>query len=205
MMRLCALIVLLLVGVPSEALFDEVDHVDSYRGCILRIGRAGPSGIAPLQAVCHWDDVTVAQMKALLSRYTQYADFIGVMEKPGVIVTGVDGGRALVWQHDDLGFPLGSREAQTWNDITGFDRGFKLTWKLDPAQFAFRRDGSTRMIQNEGAWTVKESNLGGVEVIEDIIIEPGGFIPSALINWFQTCGLATQLKQVHALAVRERP
>ena len=180
--------------------FDQIDQVDSFDGCIIRMGRPLPdSRVQPLRAECHWSDVTLARMAELLGNYERYGDFIACMREVRVVRDGDPRG-TLVWQLDNIGIGLSERESETWMSRTDAPGALQVAWRTANEPFT-PRSGSVVMPFNEGAWWVTASPGGGVDIVEDLRIDPGGSLPSWVVNWFQTYGISAELKQLHDLAI----
>jgi hypothetical protein len=54
----------------------------------------------------------------------------------------------------------------------------------------------------EGAWWVTSAPSGGVDIVQDLTIDPGGSVPTMIVNWFQQHGLTDELRRLHALAAK---
>jgi hypothetical protein len=178
--------------------FDQVDQVDSYHGCIIRMGRPDAGGVQPLRAECHWTDVSVARLREVLVRYERSGDFIDCMKEASIVRT--EAARALVWQLDHLGWGLANRESQTWMHASDIAGGCQIAWSKAEEPFTVR-EGNVVMPFNEGSWWVTAAADGGVDVVQDLKVDPGGSVPTWVVNWFQTYGLSDELKRLHALTL----
>jgi hypothetical protein len=196
-----ALLLLLAAAAPAPAApppFAAVDQVDSFRGCTILIGAEPPGGgVAPVRAVCHWPDLAVEDLADLLLDYEGYGRFIPCMVELRTLWTHAD--RALVWQFDRIGPGLAPRESRTVMTHRAVPGGFTVRWEADPTPFAARA-GSVVMPRNEGFWWVTAARGGGVDLVEQVFLDPGGRLPAWVVNWYQTYGVAEQLRLLHGLA-----
>jgi Polyketide cyclase / dehydrase and lipid transport len=189
------------IALAAPPPFIHVDQVDSYRGCTILIGPQPPGGgVSAMRAVCHWPDVTLDAMRRVLSNYEGYGRFIDVMTE--VKVVRREPGRVLVWQFDRIGRGLSPRESQTWMTETAFDGGFEITWTSVGAPPFTLRPGCVLTPHNEGYWYVTAAADGGVDIVEHVAIDPGGAIPTWVVNWFQTYATADQLRKLHDLTAK---
>ena len=62
------------------------------------------------------------------------------------------------------------------------------------------RQGNVLIARNDGLWRVTPAQDGGVHLVNEVQIDPGGSVPNWIINWFQTCGLSDALKKLHELS-----
>jgi hypothetical protein len=180
--------------------FVQVDQADGYDGCVILIGqRDRATGIAPLRAVCDWPDVTVAQLHCILDRFDRYDAFIDCVDALKIVRTD-EQGRTLVWQLAHLGWGLADRESQTWMKLVDDETGFEVDWET-AHDWLPPQPGNLTAVHNNGGWWVSPGAGGGVHVVEDLDIDPGGTVPTVVINWFQTYALRAELRQLHALAL----
>jgi hypothetical protein len=174
--------------------FVEVDRVDSFRGCIIRIGRADATGIQPLRAECHWADAQVEAVRAIIGDWTKYEVLVDSMDDASCV--GSDGPRELIWQLVRPGWGLAPREVQVWFTADQLS----VAWTTAKERFD-PQPGSIRMPRDEGEWRLAHASDGGVDLVQDLLVDPGGSVPRWVVNWFQTFGLSDELKRLHTLAV----
>lgn len=188
------MVVLTLAALASA--FEPVDEVASYRGCTIRIGAPIASGVQPLRAECHWADVTAASVAEVLSHPDGFGRFIVSLKEERMVSSDAAG--SVVWQHVEPGWGLAPREDRIVVQNTALQDGH-VRWQLDPLPFPTPA-GVVLMPRNEGEWRVTAAADGGVDVVHELLLDPGGSVPTWVVNWFQTYGMSDALKRLHGLA-----
>lgn len=73
-----------------------------------------------------------------------------------------------------------------------------LSWRTAPRYAGFVHDDAVRIDVNEGFWAVEPLRDGRSQVTFQVLFDPAGFVPAAIVNLAQTAGAA------QALAVLKR-
>ena len=185
-----ALLATLAWGAPD---FDVEEHDDPDRGCELWLGKPVQGGVGPVRAECHWTDVTASCFRPLIDRLDQWHAFIPEIVQESIEAT--EPPRVLLWQYDDPGWPLEHREAMAWLTPT-LGATARYEWKSAPMT-APKNPGAVLMPRDNGFWTVRDSPSGGLDVVQELDIDPGGAVPSWIVHKFQTSVLKADMLALH--------
>ncbi len=190
----CALVLLVCPGAMAAPTWAVDQHVDPYDGCEIWLGQADATGVAPVRAECTWPDADPHRMLAALRRYEEWGAFIPEIVEARIV--GTANLRTLVWQYAVPGHHLAPREVQVWLESHAAGGVTTFSWTTAKEPYT-PREGSVPMPRNAGFWTVSAAPGGGVTVVQELDIDPGGMVPHWLVHWFQTEGLARDMRCLH--------
>lgn len=168
-------------------------------GCQFSVGPIASDGVAPVQADCHWADVTADQVIAAVSDWSAHAKYFASVDKVTILDRGGD--RVLMHQvHVASG--ISNREATLigTKEVRGSAVRFMWTMKNAPQQEI--TEGNVRAGRDDGYWEISAHPEGGARVTYHLEYDPAGSVPSFLVRAFQTGGLVTLVGEMHAWSKR---
>lgn len=169
-------------------------------GCKYYTGPVTADGIVPIRAECHWPDIKLEVADKVLTNWNEHDNVFGTVDVSETVRQ--DGARALVHQtHVTKG--ISPRDVMMWGTKTPINGGFKYAWNKADGEPLTLPDGHVATAHHEGFWQVTPAADGGVDVVHELIYDPGGSVPGFLIRWFQTSGLIGTVTDLHTyLAAR---
>jgi hypothetical protein len=165
--------------------------------CQFSAAPTGSDGVAPVRADCHWPEVSVDTLDALLSDWDG-ADriFSSVVQSD---VKSTAGGTVTFFQvHRASG--ISDREAMLVGTKTAVDGGFRYAWTMTGATQGSAADGRVTAGRDDGSWTVTKHPEGGARVTYRLEYDPAGSVPSWIVRSFQTGGIVTFVGELRAAA-----
>jgi hypothetical protein len=140
--------------------------------------------------------VSAAKLDALLADYDRYDEFVFPIVESRIVRT--EPGRTLVYQRHHY-FAIADREGLLWMRAVPRDGGMSYEWESANDEPLTLQPGNVRTVRNEGRWFVAPDASGGVRVIHQVSIDPGGSIPSWVTALAGSRGFVRILSDLHAL------
>ncbi len=184
---------LALAGTPSVPEGHKALKVK--HDCQFSAAPTGADGVAPVRADCHWPELTLDKLDALLADWGG-ADKIFSSVVSSKVTAGSGAKVTFTQVHQASG--IADREGTfigTREDVAG---GFEYAWTMSGATQGAVGDGRVALGRNDGSWTVTKHPEGGVMVIYRLRYDPAGSVPSWIVRSFQTGGIVTFVGELRA-------
>jgi hypothetical protein len=192
-----ALLAAVLATTPSAPSGYKPSRVED--GCQFSLGPTASDGVVPVQADCHWPDVSAEKVISTISDWSAHAKYFASVEAVRILEQG--GGRVVMHQvHTASG--ISNREAtlvgtrETRGEVTRF------AWTMRGATQLPIADGNVQCGRDDGFWEVSAHPEGGARVTYHLEYDPAGSVPGFLVRAFQTGGLVTLVGELHQWAKR---
>lgn len=184
------LIALALAAPPGFKQTRTTDH------CALFLGPAD-AGVVPMRAECHWPDLTVARLDALMGKVEDHDLYFSSVQVSDLERT--EGGKKLVYQvHKAKG--ISDRQTRLWMTYANSGGVVKVAWSVAHDQPVEVPKGQVAVARSDGFWEFSEHADGGVHAVHQLAYDPGGSVPGFLVRWFQTSGLEAVVTEIEAYA-----
>lgn len=172
-------------------------EIKTTGGCTYFLGPEKPSGYAAVRAECHWDDVTAAELDALLSKHADHDHYFSAVSASEVL--GTEGDQVKVFQvHTAPG--ISDREASLLYKRSVSGESITHSWQLGPTQVP-PKEGRVTCAMDTGLWTLTPAPSGGAEVVYELAYEPGGSVPTFVVRWCQSVGVVSIVEDFHNYAL----
>ncbi|NCG18284.1 MAG: hypothetical protein GWP91_04630 [Rhodobacterales bacterium] len=171
--------------------------VKETAGCTLSKGPADPNGVAPMHASCHWPKVQLTRLQQMLAPADGYDELIFAINVCEIV--RIEGDRTLVHQIQDIK-GISARETLIWMHTETAGELTRYAWNTADDEPLELVHGNVRAAQNDGYWEVSAHPEGGTRVDHHIAYSPGGSVPSWVVRWVSTGGLAQVMEEVRAKA-----
>jgi len=160
--------------------------------CVFYVGPKADIGYNHINVECHWPEVTVAQVDPVLSKWGIHDQIFSAVKVSDVI--GQEGEYDLVRQvHTAKG--IKPREAILKYKRQIVNGGYKYAWFMHENQPP-ASPGKVVSTYDDGHFIVTHNPSGGVKVEYHLLYSPSGKIPKFVVNWFQTDGVMTVMKDL---------
>ncbi len=184
--------VLLAAGLGTPGGFELLKE-DTH--CRYLVARDAATDWPELRAECWWPEVTPADLHGVLGDWDGYAEHFSTIASSQT-VGPLGKGTAVLHVHTAP--MMADRQALLlfWTETTGDATAFH--WTLAPGQPDVPR-GQVQLAHDTGHWTVAPGPDGaGTLVVSELVYDPGGRVPDALVHWFQQAGVAAFVEELYA-------
>jgi len=187
---------LLLLASSAWALPPGFHETKTTQYCQLALGKAGPNGVVPMRAECHWPHIEPDKLHGLMGAWGDHDLYFSSVVSSDVQKT--DGGRSWVHQvHRAKG--ISDRECVVVMEKTSIDGGARYGWTVDNGGLVVEK-GRVEVAQSDGFWEIRPHADGGTAAVHQLSYDPGGSVPGFLVRWFQTSGLTAVVTELESYA-----
>ena len=162
--------------------------------------------VVPMRAVCIWS-TSPAALRSVISRPQHYDSCFSRVERSELISTSsrknTTAGRLIRVYQIHNASPASDRAAYIDYREDRLRRGWRLYFRKSPPEQVPSIDDFVEVRQNQGYWHV-EPHPRGAKVIFEGAYDPGGSVPSFLVNWFLSNGVQKMMDELLACAQRPR-
>ncbi|HMV66542.1 MAG TPA: SRPBCC family protein [Myxococcota bacterium] len=166
-------------------------------GCQFSVGPAAADGVVPVQADCHWPDVSPEKVGATLSDWAAHARYFSSVDAVKVL----EGGGARVVMHQvHVASGISNREATLIGTREARGAVTRYGWTMRGATQVAPASGNVQCGRDDGYWDVSAHPEGGSRVTYHLEYDPAGSVPGFLVRAFQTGGVVTLVTELHQWA-----
>jgi hypothetical protein len=171
------------------------EPVGEQGGCAFSATAPGEDGFPLLRAECRWPEIPAEALEALLGDWGGHQEIWSTVVSSRVVSEQGDGTLVV---HVHQAPAMADREVllRMWVEEVPGGRAYR--WSRAEPQPA-PSEGRVTVERDDGCYTVLAEGEGS-HLIATLRYDPGGFIPAALVRWFQVLGMPGMLEELRGVA-----